>query len=60
MPRPILANRPSSLCALIAIALLVTATAAHAKTFAWKATGKGGTVYLVGSIQCMSEELLSA
>ena len=30
------------------------AQAAQAKTFAWKATGKGGTIYLVGSIHVMS------
>ena len=33
----------------------VTAQAAQAKTFAWKATGKGGTIYLMGSIHVMSE-----
>ena len=39
----------------IAFALLATAQAAQAKTFAWKATGKGGTIYLMGSIHVMSE-----
>src|SRR3954470_20126472 len=43
------------LAALVAIVLLVPAVAAQAKTFAWKATGKGGTIYLVGSIHVMSE-----
>ena len=43
------------LATLIAIALLVNAAAAQAKTFAWKATGKGGTIYLMGSIHVMSE-----
>src|SRR4051812_20257915 len=43
------------LAALVALALLVTAVAAQAKTFAWKATGKGGTIYLMGSIHVMSE-----
>jgi uncharacterized protein YbaP (TraB family) len=43
------------LCALVAIAVLVTAATAQAKTFAWKATGKGGTIYLMGSIHVMSE-----
>ena len=38
----------------IAFALLATAQAAQAKTFAWKATGKGGTIYLMGSIHVMS------
>jgi len=40
----------------IAIALLVVATAAQAKTFAWKVTGKGGVVYLVGSVHLLSKE----
>ena len=39
----------------IAFALLTTASATQAKTFAWKATGKGGTIYLMGSIHVMSE-----
>jgi uncharacterized protein len=40
---------------LVASALLLTAHAAQAKTFSWKATGKGGTIYLMGSIHVMSE-----
>lgn len=43
------------LVVLIALAVIGTAQAAQAKTFGWKATGKGGTVYLVGSIHMMSE-----
>src|SRR5436190_15669496 len=39
----------------LAFALLATAQAAQAKTFSWKATGKGGTIYLMGSIHVMSE-----
>ena len=39
----------------VVLALLATAQAAQAKTFAWKATGKGGTIYLMGSIHVMSE-----
>src|SRR6266481_422072 len=40
---------------LVALALLLaTAHAAQAKTFGWKATGKGGAIYLVGSIHVMS------
>ena len=39
----------------IVLALLATAHAAQAKSFAWKATGKGGTIYLMGSIHVMSE-----
>jgi uncharacterized protein len=50
-------SRPSlrRLAVILALALLATAEAAQAKTFAWKATGKGGTIYLVGSIHVMSE-----
>src|SRR3954447_1641478 len=40
---------------VVALALFATAHAAQAKTFGWKATGKGGTIYLVGSIHVMSE-----
>src|SRR5215471_11923908 len=40
---------------VVAFALLVVAQAAQAKTFAFKATGKGGTIYLMGSIHVMSE-----
>ena len=43
------------LAAFLALALFATAQAAQAKTFAWKATGKGGTIYLMGSIHVMSE-----
>jgi uncharacterized protein len=41
---------------VVAIALLTVAQAAQAKTFAWKATGKGGVVYLVGSIHVLSPD----
>ena len=40
----------------IVLALLMVATAAQAKTFAWKATGKGGVVYLVGSVHLLSKD----
>jgi len=40
----------------IAIALLVVAAAAQARTFGWKVTGKGGVVYLVGSIHLLSKD----
>jgi uncharacterized protein YbaP (TraB family) len=40
---------------IIALAFLATAHAAQAKTFAWKANGKGGAIYLIGSIHVMSE-----
>lgn len=42
--------------AAVALTLLVVATAADAKTFAWKATGKGGVVYLVGSVHLLSKD----
>ena len=48
-------KRVHRLAAVVAFALLVVAQAAQAKTFAWKATGKGGTIYLMGSIHVMSE-----
>jgi uncharacterized protein len=38
------------------IALVLAATAADAKTFAWKITGKGGTVYLVGSVHLLTKD----
>src|SRR5882724_13256543 len=51
------ASRPifRRLIVLVALTLVATAHAAQAKTFAWKATGKGGTIYLIGSIHVMSE-----
>jgi len=42
--------------AALAAALLGIAVAADAKTFAWKATGKGGAVYLVGSVHLLSKD----
>ena len=36
--------------------LLVAPLHAAAKTFAWKATGKSGTVYLVGSVHLLSQD----
>ena len=48
------ARRLTAVIAL-ACALLATAQAAQAKSFAWKVTGKGGTIYLMGSIHVMSE-----
>jgi uncharacterized protein len=41
---------------VLPVALLGIASSAQAKTFAWKATGKGGVVYLVGSIHVLSED----
>lgn len=40
----------------IAVATLAIAQAAEAKTFAWKITGKGGVVYLVGSVHVLSAD----
>ena len=40
---------------MAALALVTTAQAVQARSFAWKATGKGGTIYLMGSIHVMSE-----
>ena len=48
-------RHPSRRLAVIVCALLAVAHAAQARTFAWKATGKGGTIYLMGSIHVMSE-----
>jgi len=42
--------------AAAALALLFVAAAADAKTFAWKASGKGGVVYLVGSVHLLSKD----
>jgi uncharacterized protein YbaP (TraB family) len=52
---PLERRRFRTLLAASVLALLAVAPAAEAKTFAWKATGKGGTIYLVGSIHVMSE-----
>jgi uncharacterized protein len=42
--------------ATFALASVMAAHAADAKTFAWKATGKGGVVYLIGSIHVMTPD----
>jgi uncharacterized protein len=39
-----------------AVALVFVAAAADAKTFAWKVSGKGGLVYLVGSVHLLSKD----
>jgi uncharacterized protein len=39
-----------------AIALLLVAATAQAKSFGWKVTGKGGTVYLIGSVHLLSSD----
>jgi uncharacterized protein len=49
-------SRPIVRRIVVAVALtLLAAQAAQARTFAWKATGKGGTIYLMGSIHVMSD-----
>jgi uncharacterized protein YbaP (TraB family) len=40
----------------IALAFAGVTAAADAKTFAWKVTGKGGVVYLVGSVHLLSKD----
>jgi uncharacterized protein YbaP (TraB family) len=40
----------------IAIVLLAAAPDADARTFGWKATGKGGVIYLIGSIHVMTPD----
>jgi uncharacterized protein len=42
--------------AAVAIALLAVAHTADARTFGWKATGKGGVIYLIGSIHVMTPD----
>jgi uncharacterized protein len=50
-------RRAFALCvAVIAIVSLAAAHAAEARTFAWKASGKGGVVYLIGSIHVMTPD----
>jgi uncharacterized protein YbaP (TraB family) len=41
---------------IVAVTLLTVAPAAQARTFGWKVTGKGGVVYLVGSIHVLSQD----
>jgi uncharacterized protein YbaP (TraB family) len=52
--RHTLSRRVAPVVALV-LALLVPAQAAQAKSFAWKVSGKGGVIYLMGSIHVMSE-----
>jgi len=48
-------RRPSVLIALVAV-MLAVADAASARTFAWKVTGKGGAIYLVGSVHVLTPD----
>ena len=47
--------RPSIVFACF-VALLAVADAASARTFAWKVTGKGGAIYLVGSVHVLTPD----
>jgi uncharacterized protein len=47
--------RPSVLFSCL-VAMLAVADAASARTFAWKVTGKGGAIYLVGSVHVLTPE----
>jgi uncharacterized protein len=49
-------QRPVRRASVAAIALLLVATAAQAKSFAWKVTGKTGAIYLVGSVHLLSTD----
>jgi uncharacterized protein len=52
-----LCRRAAALRAIgVAFAMLAVAHAADAKTFGWKVSGKGGVVYLVGSIHVLSAD----
>src|SRR6186997_2964319 len=42
--------------AAIAMACAAAAHAAEARTFGWKASGKGGVIYLIGSIHVMTPD----
>jgi uncharacterized protein YbaP (TraB family) len=48
--------RPYVQSVAVAIALLFTGQAAQAKTFGWKATGKSGVVYVIGSVHVLSKD----
>jgi uncharacterized protein YbaP (TraB family) len=41
---------------VLAVSLLAVAAAAQARTFGWKISGKGGVVYLVGSVHVLSAD----
>jgi uncharacterized protein len=47
--------RPGVLSALFVV-MLTVANAASARTFAWKVTGKGGAIYLVGSVHVLTPD----
>ena len=47
--------RPCVLFSLL-VMMLAVANAASARTFAWKVTGKGGAIYLVGSVHVLTPD----
>ena len=51
-----LMNKTLRSVAAAAAVLLFVSTTAEAKTFAWKVSGKGGAVYLVGSVHLLSKD----
>jgi len=55
-PKPIWRRAFALRVVAIAIACAAVAHAAEARTFGWKASGKGGVIYLVGSIHVMTPD----
>jgi hypothetical protein len=55
-PKPIWRRAFTLRVVAIAIAGAAVAHAAEAKTFGWKASGKGGVIYLIGSIHVMTPD----
>ncbi len=55
-PKPIWRRAFALRVVAIAIAGAAVAHAAEAKTFGWKASGKGGVIYLIGSIHVMTPD----
>lgn len=52
-----MAERLRNTALLVVVALVVAASAADARTFAWKVTARGGgAVYLVGSVHLLSKD----
>jgi uncharacterized protein YbaP (TraB family) len=55
-PKPIWRRAFALRVVAIATACAAVAPAAEAKTFGWKASGKGGVIYLIGSIHVMTPD----
>ncbi|HKB09665.1 MAG TPA: TraB/GumN family protein [Vicinamibacterales bacterium] len=49
-------NRSVLRTSTVAVALFVAATAAQARSFGWKVTGKTGVIYVVGSVHLLSND----